>query len=332
MSNKILNAAVVGCGAIAPMHINSLLDFSDRKLYAVADIIKERADDFSRRFNCKAYYSFDDVLEDDNIDVIHICTPHFLHAEMIIRGLRAGKHVLCEKPLAISFSQAEEILKAAESCQRIAGICFQNRYKETSRKVKELLSSGRVGKVLGAKAFVTWHRDRNYYASSPWRGKWATEGGGVLINQAIHTIDLLRWFLGDVDRVEGTISTRLINDVIEVENSAEALISFKSGVNALLYATSCYCVDSPVVIEIFCESARIFMDDSLTVTFSDGSKEFYHEVDINTGCKLCWGDYHCRLIDEFYNCIASGRPFPVSLEEGYKTLKIVLDIYKSNGL
>lgn len=330
MTGRILNAAVVGCGAISPMHMDALTNFSNRKLYAVADINPERADDFSKKYGCKAYYNFDDLLEDDNIDVLHICTPHYLHAEMLIKGLKAGKHVLCEKPLAISLAQADEVIKTAQACDRMVGICFQNRYKDTSQKVMELLSSGRAGKVLGAKGIVTWHRDKNYYASSDWRGKWSTEGGGVLINQAIHTIDLLRWFLGDVENVEGNISTRIIDDFIEVENSAEALISFKEGIKALVYATSCYCIDSPVEIEIVCENAKIFMDDSLLISFNDGTKESYSDIDINTGGKPCWGDYHCRLIDDFYDCIINGRKFPVDVAEGYKTLKIVLDIYDSN--
>lgn len=323
----MLNVVVIGCGSISPIHCDAIKNNKNSSLYAVVDIDKARADAFAEKYNCKAFYNYQDALKDNNVDVVHICTPHYLHAEMSANALKADKHVLMEKPMAINDEQATKLIDIAQNSKKSVGVCFQNRYNTTSRKMKEFLNSGECGRILGAKAFITWHRDESYYGSAEWRGKWATEGGGVLINQAIHTIDLLAWFLGDVKDVQGSISTRLINNFIEVENTAEALIAFNNGANALLYATSCYCTDSPVEIEIVCEKARINLSQKLIIKFNDGRTLEYEDIDEDTGGKLCWGSSHAQLIEHFYNCLLNNTHFPIDLKEAYKALKIVLDIY-----
>lgn len=327
----MFNAVIIGCGAISDIHIKAIEKLDNVKLYGLVDINVEKVNALSIQHNCKAFYNYIDALNDSEIDVVHICTPHYLHSQMAIDALRADKNVVLEKPLAISMKDAYEVIKTAEVSGKMLGVCFQNRYNTTSLKIKELLSSGIVGKVKGAKAFVTWHRNADYYTSSGWRGKWATEGGGVLINQSIHTIDLLLWFLGDVTHFSGKISTRLLNDFIEVENTAEALISFKDDVNALFYATTCYCDDSPVEIEILCEKARIKLSNNLVITYNDGSSEESSDIDLNTGGKSYWGSSHLSLISDFYDCLANKRPFDIPGEEAIKALSVVLGIYEESN-
>jgi len=328
----MFNIAIIGCGAISDIHIKAIDKLDNVKLYGLVDINVEKLDTLAVQHNCKAFYNYIDALNDPEIDTVHICTPHYLHAQMAIDALLAGKNVVLEKPLAISMKDALEVIKTAQASGKMLGVCFQNRYNTTSLKIKELLSSGKVGKVKGAKAFVTWHRNSDYYTSSSWRGKWSTEGGGVLINQSIHTIDLLLWLLGDVTHFSGKISTRLLNDFIEVENTAEALISFKDGVNALFYATTCYCDDSPVEIEILCDKARIKLSDSLVITYDDGSIEELVDTDLNTGGKSYWGSSHLSLISDFYDCLANKRTFGIPGEEAIKALRVVLGIYEESGL
>ena len=148
-------------------------------------------------------------------DVVHICTPH-LHTEMAVKALMAGKHVLVEKPVVRHIDEIKQVIKAREESGRCIGVCFQNRFNTTSQKAKEIIDSGTVGAVKGIKGIVTWYRDEDYYTASGWRGKFATEGGGVLINQSIHTIDLIQWLAGGVEAVKGGVSTQLLGKVMKL--------------------------------------------------------------------------------------------------------------------
>ncbi|MFA7204860.1 MAG: Gfo/Idh/MocA family oxidoreductase [Saccharofermentanales bacterium] len=328
----MLKVAIIGCGTISPIHINAI-NLSDKaELYAVVDINNERACSCAEKNGCKAYTDYHEMLNDSAIDIVHICTPHYLHGRMAVDSMEAGKHVLIEKPLSINRIEAEAVISTEERTGMKAGVCFQNRYNYTSKKIKEFINSGRGGKILGAKAFITWDRRADYYAQSNWRGKWETEGGGVLINQAIHTIDLLTWFLGNVESVKSQISTRLLNEVIEVENSAEGLIRFESGVNALLYATTCYCEDSPVQLNIKCEKADIKLSGDLTINIHGEATEIYSDNDELSVGKSYWGNSHNELIEDFYNSIINKSEFHLNTQEGYRALETVFLFYKNNGI
>jgi len=323
------NAAIIGCGAIAPIHADGIDSCELSRLYAVTDIIPEIAVRFSKEYGCKYLFDYKEVLADKNVDVVHICTPHFLHSEMAVEALKAGKDVILEKPLGISELQAKKVIEAEKQTGRKLTVCFQNRYNNTSIKIKEFLESGIGGKVLGARGLINWYRDAKYYTESTWRGKWETEGGGVLINQAIHSIDLLVYFLGEVKSVSGNISTRLIEDIIEVENCAEGIIEFTCGVKSLFYATSCYCKDAPVEIEIVCENALISLRDNLTIKYNTGEEEIYEDSSIETIGKSYWGSGHTRLINDFYKSLEYNLPVMLNSNEAIKALNVVLDFYKS---
>ena len=323
------NSAIIGCGAISAAHAEAL-DRSERaKLTAVADILFPRAEKLANKYNCKAYTDYRDILEDKDIQVVHICTPHYLHPTMAVDAMKAGKHVVIEKPVAISREGAKAIIDTQKQTGMKACVCFQNRYNPTSVRMKQFLSSGKGGRILGAKASVTWHREADYYTSSGWRGRMTTEGGGVLINQAIHTLDLLMWLLGDVERIDGRVSTRLYNKDIDVENSADVLLSFKEGYNALLYATTCYVKDSPVEVEIQCENAVLKLSDGLTIDFAE-NREFCSDKSGEIEGKAYWGSSHYQLIDEFYARIEDGGEVFVTPNEGYKALNAVLTVYESS--
>lgn len=327
---KKLNAAVIGCGSISPNHLETLLNCQDANLIAVCDIDEQKVRKASQKYNCKAYTDYKEMLKYEDIDVVHICTPHYLHAPIAIEAMKAGKNVLTEKPMAISISDAKEMINVSKETDMKLGVCFQNRYNTTSIRIKELIESGRVGSVIGGKASVTWHRDEVYYASAEWRGTWDKEGGGVLINQAIHTLDLLQWLIGDIDKVKGTIDTRLLNKFIEVEDTAEATILFKNKATVLFYATNCYAVNSPVEIELICEKAIINLRDDLTVTYKNGEIEKVNDKVKATGEKAYWGIGHSLLINDFYKKLLNGEEISVNCEEGIKAIQMFNAIYTSN--
>ena len=175
-------SAIVGCGGIAQVHAKALRDGDYAELAACADIRPERAETMAQQYGGKAYSSLEEMLDGEAIDVLHICTPHSLHTPMAKEAVRRGIQVFTEKPPVISREQWAEFSALGEGKVRV-GICFQNRYNRSVRYLEELLASGKPGKVLGARAFVTWRRDAPYYTESGWRGSLQTEGGGVLINQ-----------------------------------------------------------------------------------------------------------------------------------------------------
>ena len=179
-----MKAAIVGCGNIAAVHAKSISLLEGVELAAAADIRRDRAEKYEREYGCHAYDSLESMLEAERPDVLHICTPHYLHVPMAQYALQRGIHVFCEKPPVISEEQLSCLEKAVAEGPGRAGFCFQNRYNPSILYVKELLASGKAGKIKGARGIVTWHRDAAYYTQSGWRGKLETEGGGALINQS----------------------------------------------------------------------------------------------------------------------------------------------------
>lgn len=327
---KALNAAIIGCGSIYENHAKAIAEYDGVNLHTFCDIKPERAANAVSKYGGKPASDFDKVICDKDIDVVHICTPHYLHAPMAIEALRHGKHVMLEKPVAMNSDEAEGVIKAADESDRHIGICFQNRYNDNSLIIKKLLDSGKAGTVLGARAFVTWCREGKYYTESDWRGKWSTEGGGVLINQAIHTIDLMQWFMGEIKSISGSTATRKLGNIIEVEDTAEAYIEFENGASGLFFASNCYAANAPVSIEIVCENAAIRLEDELTVKWKDGRTERYIEEKRKTGEKAYWGMGHAKLIYDFYDSIKEGRKFAITPREA-STAVMIIDAIRKHG-
>lgn len=326
-----LRSAVVGCGNISRSHFDALASCENAELAAVCDNQKDRADAAAEKYGVKAYYDLNDLLADGKADVVHICTPHYLHPSMSIAALEAGCHVFCEKPMAIRYDDALRVKAAAEKSGKYFGVCFQNRYNTSSRIVKETMESGRLGKILGARSIVAWDRDENYYLADAWRGKIDTEGGGVMINQAIHTLDLTAWFIGSpVTDIRASISTKRLADFIEVEDTADLLMQYENGARGVFYATICSAGNSPIEVEVYCERGKITLSDALTIRENGKPAEVY-EIDRPTGAKAYWGTGHTHIINDFYDSIVTGRPFAVDAQEAIKSARMTEMIYKSAG-
>lgn len=326
----MFRAAVIGCGAIHELHAYAIQENEDTELYAVCDIVKERADKTAQNFGCKAFYDFEDVLKCEEIDVVHICTPHYLHAPMAIAAMQAGKHVFCEKPMAIKPSDAQDMIDTAKETGKTLGICFQNRYRNVAVQAKRILDSGKLGKIKGARANVFWKRDREYYASGDWRGKWDTEGGGVLINQSIHTLDMLNWLCGGAQELKAHVDTFELSDCIEVEDSAFINLRFKDSANALFTATNVYAADTPIEVDIVCEKGTMSIRDVLTVKYEDKT-EIYEDTKSKAFGKTVWGITHKQIIDDYYRALKNGDEFFVNGKEGINTIKLIDAVYRSHS-
>jgi UDP-N-acetyl-2-amino-2-deoxyglucuronate dehydrogenase len=328
-----LKAAIIGCGAIYRNHADALVDSQFAELKLVVDINEERAKQAAQDYNCIYSTDFYKVLEDKTIDVIHLCTPHYLHGVMAKAAMKSGKHVFTEKPMSISTKEAKEMIKDSKEYNRHLAVCFQNRYNNTSVKAKEILEGGSLGSIKGVKGFVTWYRDENYYTESGWRGSFSTEGGGVLINQSIHTIDLIQWLAGGITRVKANVDTRKLDKVIEVEDTADATFVFNNGSHGIYYATNCYSTNSPVEIEIHCEKGMIQLKDEQLYVTIDGKTELVASDKIgNNKYKSYWGLSHSIHINNFYRgVIEDNSEYYVTGEEGIKTLEIIEAIYRSSA-
>ncbi len=330
----MLKSVIIGCGAISHTHINSINGNNLGKIIAVCDIVEERAKAVSAEAGCDKYYTdYKTMLtECSEADVVHICTPHYLHAEMAIFALEHGFDVYLEKPCAMTPAEAKTIVEASERTGKKVCVSFQNRLVKTTAAAKRIISEGRLGKLLGMKGIVTWERSGKYYTESGWRGTWATEGGGVLMNQSIHTLDLLYCFGGKVKSVEGSVALRKNKGTIEVEDTAEATILFENGISAIFYATNCNVVTTPAELELILEKGRLLISNDILYEITDGH---LREAAENTGAavgKSVWGSGHTLMIGNFYKVLRGEQAEYCDITDAYQVLEIIEKIYETSPL
>jgi UDP-N-acetyl-2-amino-2-deoxyglucuronate dehydrogenase len=211
-------------------------------------------------------------------------------------------------------------------------VCLQNRYNATVQHVRGLLDAGQLGAVLGGAATVVWHRTPEYYAAKPWRGQRRRSGGGVLINQAIHTLDLLQWLVGDVSHVEGRCGTYALADVIDVEDTASIVLDHASGARSVFFATNANVVDSPVTLDLVAERARLSLRGDLTVTWEDGRVDVVPERRATTVGRDYWGVSHELLIADAYRSRGTGERFWVGPAEALAAQRILAEVYALSGV
>lgn len=320
-------AAIIGCGDVSGVHFEALQAIDGIELIAVCDIDPAVLARASATHSVPGFSNHYALLEHARPDVVHICTPHDQHADVAIDCLDSGAHVLLEKPLAHSLLEAERIVAAAERSRTQIGVCLQNRYNATIQAARHALDSGALGAAQGASATMFWTRTPQYYQAKPWRGRWASAGGGLLINQAIHTIDLLQWLLGDAQEVTGHIATRLFPDVIEVEGTADILLDHGAGVRSVFFGTLGNVVHAPVTLDIAAEAGSLSLRGDLTITRADGNSEKVPERRVPSGRRSYWGASHETLIRDFYRQLPGDEPFWISPAEALKSLQIVSALY-----
>ncbi len=325
-----MKTAVVGCGNISKVHFKALNEIQGIEIVAVADIKKERADKKAADYGAKAYYDFDELLANEELDCVHICTPHYLHTPMALKALAKGINILIEKPCSVSADEVDALRKAQKESGKQVGICFQNRYNSCVCRVKELVDGGTMGKIRSVRAFVTWCRGENYY-SDDWHGTLDKECGGVLINQAIHTVDLIQYFAGKCKSVVSHISNDHLQGIIEVEDTANALMTFENCVSAIFYATTAHGENSDIMLEISLEKGKLRIEGEKLYVY-DESGDSHEEVstpDTVYHGQAYWGGGHSSLIRDFCECIMNNKPFAIDAFDGGHTAKIVCACYES---
>lgn len=320
-----MRAAVIGCGAISKNHIAAILA-SNQTLCALCDIDRAAAEQKAEEFqlNIPIYSNFSELLQKEAPDCVHICTPHYLHVPMCAEALEKDINVLCEKPLAITMDGLRAVTEAEKASRATLGICLQNRYEPNMVQMKKAAESG-VTSLAGS---VFWNRDEAYYASGPWRGKWETEGGGVMINQALHTLDLLQYLGGMPKYVTAHCHNDHLKDVIEVEDTAVARLEMEDGRVFSFFATTACGSSFPAMVQMKTADKKTVIATNKMLTVN--GQPLPQQIREAMG-KSVWGVGHKMLISDFYQHLKQGKKFPIDAAEGGKSVRLILSIYASKG-
>lgn len=296
-------------------------------MVAVYDVIKDRAEETAVKYGARAYDSYEELLRQEDIDVVCICTPSGMHPEQTIMAAQAGKHVVCEKPMAIHIEDVDRMNKACEEHGVLLSTIFPRRMSPTSQYVKKLLQEGRLGKLSLCSAFVKFYRTQQYYDSAGWRGTWEVDGGGAMMNQGIHTVDLLQWLAGPVDTLTGKVKTLLRK--IEVEDTATVLLQFKHGAMGVIEATTtAYKHPAHRVVIHGDKGTVVLTEDEITSLDIEGEDV---EIPKFEPFKVM-PDGHRKQIRDMTLAIMEGRQPSVPGTEGKHSLEIILGTYESSKI
>jgi UDP-N-acetyl-2-amino-2-deoxyglucuronate dehydrogenase len=351
MTVERLRFGILGCGVIGPHHARAIAGLESAELVAVADVVPELAEELAGEYRCSSYASLGEMLTGVDLDAVCVCTPSGLHAEDAIAALEAGKDVVIEKPVDVTLKAADRLLGVQRATGRKVAVVSQHRFDAATLAVHEAVSKGEFGRLTSGSAEVRWWRSQSYYDSGGWRGTWELDGGGVLINQAIHSIDLLQWLMGPV--VEVTAYTGLLAHVrIEVEDTAVAILKFAGGALGTIVATTAAYPGLTARIAVHGDrGSAVIDDDELGYFHAAGEGEEgdaygagggdnqaeqvvqkYGEAASGPGAGADPGSLsmaHRDQIQDFVEAVRGGREPSINLEEGRKPLAITQGIYES---
>ncbi|MDD9267744.1 Gfo/Idh/MocA family protein [Paenibacillus sp. GCM10023248] len=331
--DKKVRFAVIGAGVIAPSHAKAIAGNSEAELVAVADVEPDKANKLAEDFSIPyVYRDYQELLKRDDIDAITVAVPSGYHAEVVIAAAEAGKHVLVEKPLDITADSMTRMISACRQADVKLGCVFQRRVTEASIVAKQAIESGKLGKLVLGDAYQKSYRSPQYYKSAGWRGTWAIDGGGALMNQGVHGIDLIQWLMGDVHSVFA-YSSALVRE-IEVEDTAVAVVKYKSGAFGVIQGTTSVYPGQETRFELHGEKGTIIFDDSgfKQWKFADHEEampQVVPRVGASSDPAQIANDGHFILVDDLIQAIRENRDPLVSGEEGRKAVDLILAIYES---
>lgn len=329
-----INFAIVGCGRIAQRHAEHINNTDQCNLVACCDIVAEKAESIALKYDAKSYINIEDLLKNDDIDIISVCSPNGLHAKHSILGLEAGKHVLCEKPMALSSYDCGEMIQSAEKANKRLFIIKQNRYNPPVKAVKELISNGTLGKVYNIQLSCFWNRNENYYENS-WKGTKDLDGG-TLYTQFSHFVDLLYYLNGDVSEAFAFGENFNHKEIIEFEDTGVVALKFQNGaVGTINYTVNSYDKNMEGSLTIFAENGSIKIGGQYLNELE------YFEVkgmgkppELEKGNKAnSYGQYqgsmsnHDKVYQNVVQVINHGASVTTNMFEGLKTIEIIEKIY-----
>ncbi|GAB3916766.1 Gfo/Idh/MocA family oxidoreductase [Mucilaginibacter boryungensis] len=340
MISSQFNFAIVGTGAIAGIHATAIAAIEHANLIGVYNRSENKAKAFAAQYNCAAYHSLDELLQVKNLDIVCICTPSGAHLEPALKVIEAGKHCLIEKPIEVTLEKTDKLINAAKAKGVLLAVVYPTRFYDVSKAVKKAIEANRFGNMVLGSAYVKWSRTEAYYASAEWRGTWELDGGGALMNQAIHSVDMLQWCMGPIESVQAfTANTRHKN--IEVEDTAVAVLKFSSGALGTIECTTAAYPGILKRLEIMGTTGTITLEDNDVVKWhfeseADEDKYIREQFSTNGSAKGGASDPlsisylgHQRQMEDMIHAINTGSKPLIDGEEARKSVKIVLAIYES---
>jgi len=328
-----LNFAILGCGRIASRHADAIWARGDSRLVAVCDSGEERAARMASQYGAEAYTGYEKMLERPEVDVVCICTPSGLHAAGGIAAARAGKHVIVEKPMALTLPDAGALEQTCREMGVKLTVVLQNRYNAPIKRLREAVDAGKLGKLLLATVTVRWYRPQEYYSGDDWHGTWGMDGG-ALMNQSIHHIDALQWMMGEPESVFAYTAT--LAHRIEAEDTGVGVVRFKSGsLGSIEGSTITYPANIEGSLAVFGEKGSIKIGgNSLDrIAFWKVEGEVEHEEEILRRQELDPPPSrylsHSIVLDDMVRAIREDREPATNGREGRKSLALVLALYKS---
>ncbi len=341
-----LGVGIIGCGNISDTHAIAVSEIEGAELMAVCDVVPEKARVLAEKYGCSYYTDYKEMLKRDEIKVICVCTPSGMHSKHGTLAARAKKHVIVEKPIDVSLEAANELIKVCrEEGVLLSGIS-QHRFDDDIMKLKEAVSEGKLGQLNFGGSHTKWFRSQKYYDSGDWRGTLELDGGGALMNQSIHYIDMLQYIMGPVEEVFAYCVTRA-HENIEVEDIGTATVKFKNGAVGFIEGNTAAFPGYCTRLDIYgTDGSVIIVNDKIEewnfkcegVTEADfGSIAKTEKTSGTTGAIKGWastpGDWHTshkRQIEDFIAAIKEGRKPKITGEEAIKPLAIILAIYESS--
>jgi predicted dehydrogenase len=330
-----ISFAIIGCGRIAKRHAEIIKNIAS--LSAVCDIIETKAKDFSENFGSKYYLSIDELLKNEpSVDVISVCTPNSLHAEHTIKSLEAGKHVLCEKPMAISVSDCKTMMIEADKSGKDLFIVKQNRFNPPVAALKQVIDEGRLGKIINVELNCFWNRNNLYYKQSDWKGKKSLDGG-TLYTQFSHFIDLLYWLVGDLKKANALGKNYIHPGLIEFEDTGVAILEFENGaMGTINYTVNSHDKNMEGSITVFGEKGTVKIGGQYLNVLEYQSIENYEIKGLPESRPANdYGFYqgsmsnHEKVYENVIDVLTRGGTIAASAFDGMKTVEIIEKIYQS---
>ncbi|GAA4461604.1 Gfo/Idh/MocA family oxidoreductase [Novipirellula rosea] len=335
-----IGIGIIGCGMIAGFHSKAIKDAKGAKLVGCATRNPEQAAAFAEKNGCKSYESIEAMLADPEIQAVSICTPSGAHRDPAVLAAQAGKHVIVEKPLEITVERCDQIIQACEDAGVRLAVTFQSRFHESSKIMKKAVEEGRFGKITMGDSYVKWYRTQDYYDSGAWRGTWELDGGGALMNQAIHSVDLLLWLMGDVVEISAMMDT-MTHERIEVEDVVVANLRFANGALGVIEATTTAYPGALKRIEISgSEGTAVLEEEDIRDWQFANETEKDAEIRKTMAGKTETGGGaadpssighhgHTMLFEEFVSSINEDRPCSIDGREGRRSIEVIRAIYES---
>ena len=326
--------AIAGSGMIAGVHVTALKEIPGARVVGVWSLPAEDCQRFAAQHRIRGYTNYEELLGDPEVQVVDICLPSGHHAEFGIKAALAGKHVVVEKPIDVSLAKAHSLIEACRRHDRTLSVIFQNRFTPAAQRLRKALDQGLLGRLILGDAYVKWYRSPAYYVSNAWRGTKAIDGGGALINQSIHTIDLLQWVMGGAKRVCGL--TRTSTHAIESEDLGVAVVEFVNGAVGVIEGSTAIQPGFKERIEIHGQKGSVILEGgNITAWKVEGCNEadYVDEQKISYGSTSSPAISHVNHKAQFEEIMAAlqrNAGPSVTGEEGLNALRIILGIYESS--